>query len=323
MPRPARTSPSTRPSSAPNNPKQFTILYSKFIILCALVLSQAGAHESPEHNVRELTHHLQTRQSPTHLHQRAIAYRALGQLDKAAADLHSAITLAPDILPYHLELARIQLASNKPNQALKPANQALQLCQTPSQRANCHILRAEAYHRSQQAKPSLEACQLAFREIPRGEIEWFLLRSENQLALGHHRQRISDLKTGYSLHHSAVLKAHWVDAMIDASRFQAALPIINGELSDRRWKSSWLIKRARCLRGLDRNPEAHSDLHTALNEIKSRLNSSRPDPLLLADQGIIHALLSQPEQARSCLTQLKQINCPAWITARLVSMMAE
>ena len=120
-----------------------------------------------------------------------------------------------------------------------------------------------------------------------------------------------------------MLKAHWIDALIDASEFHAALPLIDLELSDRRWKSSWLIKRARTLQGLGRDAEAISDLHTALTEIQSRLDSARPDLLLLADQGVIHALLNQPKKARSCLARLQQLNTPRWITARLDTLVIE
>ena len=120
-----------------------------------------------------------------------------------------------------------------------------------------------------------------------------------------------------------MLKAHWIDALIDASEFHTALPLINAELSDRRWKSSWLIKRARTLQGLGRNPEVSRDLHTALAEIQSRLDLARPDPLLLADQGVIHALLKQPDKARKCLERLEQLNTPHWITAHLNALVVK
>jgi hypothetical protein len=110
-----------------------------------------------------------------------------------------------------------------------------------------------------------------------------------------------------------VLKAHWIDAIIDASHFKTALPLINSELTDRRWKSSWLLKRALTLQGLNRNPEATADLHSALTEINSRLNPSRPAPLLLADQGTAHALLGNKAEARASLKKLHQHRAPHWI----------
>lgn len=287
------------------------------LLATSLITSVVSAHESPEHNIKHLSTHIETDRSADNLFQRAIAYRAVGQLDKATTDLNDAIKLAPNNLGYHLEFCRVQLAQSKFGKALHTANHALKLSNTPNQRATCHILRAEAYHRSRRPKPALQSCQLAFKEVPKGEIEWFLLRSENQLSLGKHQQRITDLKSGHALHHSAVLKAHWIDAIIDSSDFQTALPLIESELTNRRWKSSWLIKRARALQGLRRNTEASADLHAALAEINTRLNPARPDPLLLADQGITYALLGDKVAAKTSLKKLHRINAPHWITNRL------
>jgi tetratricopeptide (TPR) repeat protein len=295
---------------------------SILLTLCLTTLA-VTAHESPEHNVQQLSAHLKTQPTAENLFQRAVAYRALGQLKKATADLHAAISLDPTRLSYHRELCRVQLSATQPSKALNTANLTLKLCQTPSQRADTHILRAEAYHLSRQPKPSLQATQLAFQEVPHGEIEWFLLRSENQRQLALHTQRIADLKTGHTLHHSAVLKAHWVDAIIDASHFKTALPLIDSELTDRRWKSSWLIKRARTLQGLNRTPEATADLHSALTEINSRLNPTHPDPFLLADQGTAHALLGNKAQARACLENLHQHSAPHWITSQLEELISK
>ncbi len=297
--------------------KKFTIHYSLFTILFSMVT----AHESPEHNLIQLTAHLKTERSPEHLLQRALAYRALGQLENATSDLNTAINLTPDHFVYQLELSRTLLAASKPDKALNAANRSLKLAETPAQRATCHILRAEAYQNSRRYKPSLHACQLAFRQIPQGEIEWFLLQSENQRQLGQHQQRIANLKTGLNLHHSAVLKAHWIDALIDAGDFKTSLPLIEAELVDRRWKSSWLIKQARTLIGLNRSADAQQSLHTALAEISSRLNPSQPDILLLADQGIAYALLGNKVEARASYKKLKLHRAPRWTTSRLEALL--
>lgn len=296
---------------------------SSILLALAMTISMVTAHESPDHSVKELTAHIKTERTPENLFQRAVAYRALGQLKKATADLSATIALAPNNLAYKLELSRTQLANSKPSKALNAANQALKLSKSPSERAACHILRAEAYHRSRQPKPSLQACQLAFREVPQGEIEWFLLQSENQLQLGQHQQRIADLKTGINLHHSAVLKAHWIDAIIDAGDFKTALPLIEAELVDRRWKSSWQIKQARSLIGLKRHDEAERVLSAALLEINSRLNPSKPDILLLADQTHIHLLVGDKASAEMSLKELRKHRAPDWVTSRLETLSAK
>lgn len=270
--------------------------------------------------MEELTAHIEAEPTAEHLYQRAVAYRALGQLKNAIRDLQAAGSLAPGNLAVALELSRTQLAASEINNALNSANLALKLAKSSAQKSSCHILRAEAYFRSKRFKPSLQACQLAFREIPNGEIEWFILRSENQRQLGQHQQRINDLKAGLDLHHSAVIKSHWVDAIIDAGDFETALPLVEAELADRRWRSSWLIKRGRTHLGLEQTSLANADFHAALKEINTRLNPKRPDPLLLADQGTAYALLGNNNEARKCLKALQHHRAAPWITSRLESL---
>jgi tetratricopeptide (TPR) repeat protein len=290
---------------------------SKKSIFLALTLTASVviAHESPEHTILALDKHQKL--TPPQLHQRALAHRATGKLDQAIADLQSAIAKEPKNLGYQLELTRMQLTARQPTKARHTADHALKLATTADQRANIHILRAEAYQLELKPKDALAATQLAFQAIPQGEIEWFLLRSECQRALGLHQQRIDNLAAGLKIHPSAVLKSHWIDALIDASQFAKALKEIDPELTDRRWKSSYLIKRARALIGLDRKADTETALLAALSEIAPRLNPKRPDPILLADQGIAYALLGQKAKAQHCLKLLHQHHAPDWITIRL------
>lgn len=280
-----------------------------------LTLTASIAHESPEHTLDALNKHPHL--SPAQLHQRAIAQGALKKYPAAIADLQSAIAHDPKKLGYHLELTRIQIAAGKFHDALHTADHALPLATSPEQRAEIHILKAEAYQLSDHPKKSLTSVQKAFIEIPQGDIEWYLLRSENQRALGLDQQRITDLESGLKQHPSAVLKSHWIDALLDAGKFKLALKEINQELTDRRWKSSYLIKRARALTGLNRQAEATSDLHAALAEIAPRINPKHPDLLLLADQATAYTLLGNKTKAEQSLAQLKTHHAPQWIINRL------
>lgn len=288
---------------------------TSILLAIALITSVIHAHDSPSHTIDELNRH--TPLTPEQLHQRAIAQRATGHNDLAIADLEAAIQQQPKQLGHHLELARTQLAARHSAETLHSTQLALKLATTPTQRATIHILQAEAYQLDQKNKLSLAATQLAFHELPEGEIDWYLLRSENQRALGLKKQRVTDLATGLKHHPSAVLKSHWIDALIDAKNFNLALKEINQELTDRRWKSSYLIKRARALIGLKRKTEAVTDLETAIAEITPRINPARPDVLLLADQGIAYAMLGHKEKARATLQQLQTHHAPQWITNQL------
>lgn len=269
------------------------------------------AHESPEHTIQNLGQDNQL--NPAQLHQRAIARRALKQYPSAISDLKSAITRAPEQLGYQLELIRTQLTAGHYQHALHSAEHALAHAQTPAQRAEILSLKAEIHHRQHQPEQSLAAIKRAFKQKPQGEIEWYLLRSENQRSLGQSQQRISDLEAGLQQHPSAVLKSHWIDALIDAGHYQTALAAINSELKDRRWKSSYLIKRARTLRGLQHKQQAKRDLLEALEEINPRINPKHPDLLLLADQARAYSLLGQHQQARQSVARLKEHHAPVWI----------
>ncbi len=291
------------------------VLKIPILLTFALITSVVQAHDSPSHTIDEINQHKHL--TPEQLHQRAIAQRATGHNALAITDLQAAIQQQPNQLGHHLELARTQLAAHHSAETIQSAQHALKLATTPNQRATIHILRAEAYLLDKKNKLSLASTQLAFHELPEGKIEWFLLRSENQRALGLKKQRVTDLATGLKHHPSAVLKSHWIDALIDAENFKLALNEINQELTDRRWKSSYLIKRARALIGLKRKSEAVTDLEAALSEITPRINPARPDILLLADQGIAHAMLGHEEKAHAILKQLKTHHAPAWITNQL------
>lgn len=301
-------------------PRNFICLLAAVTVLITL---PASAHESPEHDIEHLTDHIKSHRTPQLLFQRAIAYRALGQLKNALSDLNSAVSLAPENLTYQIELSRTYLVASKFGRALNAAEKALELGKTPADRAVCHVLRAEALHGSQQYKLSLAACQLAFSEIPKGEIEWFLLRSENQAKLGLHKLRITHLKAGLVLHRSAVLKTHWIDAIIDAGEYKTALPLIEAELADRRWKSHWQIKQARALIGLGRQLEAQKHLTAALQEINGRLNPTQPDILILADLAHIYFLTGDMAAAKTSMMELKKHRAPAWVTSRLESYMSK
>ncbi|NWK55945.1 hypothetical protein HW115_10000 [Verrucomicrobiaceae bacterium N1E253] len=286
---------------------------SVFLVL-ALCASLVHAHESPEHTIEAINQHAQL--TPAQLHQRAIAKRALNQHSSAITDLTTAIQAAPDQLGFRLELARTQLEAGHNRNTLHTLAQALPLATTPEQQAEIHQLRAEAYQALNQHQQALKSIQQAFQLIPSGEIDWYLLRAHSQGHLGQHQQRIDDLASGLKHHPSAVVKNHWIDALIDAGSFHSALVEINRELEDRRWTSSYLIKRARSLQGLNRTQEATADLKTALAEITARLNPQRPDLLLLADQAVAYSLLGEQDQSARSIQQLHAHHAPRWIISR-------
>ncbi len=287
------------------------------IIVLALTLSQGFAHESPSHTLEELNKHISEKPTPELLFQRALTHKALGKFDLAHKDLATATQAKPKIFAWQLERCRLELTSKRPDKALQIANAALKLAKDCPERAEIHILRAQAYQETGKHKPALHAYQLAFKELPAGKIEWFIFRSESQRQLGQHDERVRGLRAGLKQFPDSILKPQLVEALIDGGKHIEALAHIHSELPTLRFKSAWLIKRAQAKIGQKQTAEAQKDLHTALDEINGRLNPAKPDPLLLADKAQICILLGDNNAARACLGQLKKHRAPQWITKRL------
>jgi regulator of sirC expression with transglutaminase-like and TPR domain len=112
------------------------------------------------------------------------------------------------------------------------------------------------------------------------------------------KERIAGLDEGIKSTGSGVLENERIDALIDDHQFEAALAKIEKELDESRWKSTWLIRRAKVRLGTEKKAEAKMDLEAAIAEIQTRINLNSPDPSLLADRGTARELLGNREGAR-------------------------
>jgi tetratricopeptide (TPR) repeat protein len=148
-------------------------------------------------------------------------------------------------------------------------------------------------------------------------LEWLLQRSRLQADLGKHEDRIRALQAAGRENPSAVLDIELIEAQIDAGHSREVLPQIEAELADSRRKSSWLLRRARAWQQLGRTSEAKADLEAAVDEINERLHPTHPDPGLLADRGLAHALLGNRQEAQADLRAAKANHADAWTVAKL------
>ena len=114
------------------------------------------------------------------------------------------------------------------------------------------------------------------------------------------------LKKSLNRTKSIVVRNNWIDAALTAGQTKAVLPIIEKELFSSRFRSSWLIRRARASLILKKKEAAQADLREALVEIAPRINPERPDFTLIADRGLIHALMGKKTQAKNDLEILKK-----------------
>jgi len=278
--------------------------------LAVLVFSLAHrvvAHESPEDIIVTLTQRMtKAGKTPSLLIRRAAEYKAISKFDEAAADLVEATKLDPKNAAAYAELSKVQLAQEKLVQACDNATRSLALMEDGADRGPVYLLRAQIHAARGNATEALADCEFAGRK---DDIDWYLLRSQVQAQLGKFDDRANGLKAGFDRNGSIVLEIEWVEAMIDAGQFRAALERIEQHLNHLRLRSSWLLRRARANKGLSR--EYQADTRAALEEIERRFNADHPEPTLLLDRATAFALLGKTDQARRDLMEAKKHGIPA------------
>ena len=267
--------------------------------LClAAMLCCAKAHEGPEHEIEELTARMKKNgESAELLTERAVEYRVLGKLDEAVKDLERAAIFDPASIGIHRELGRVLFLSGKGADGIATVTRGLALkTDEPADLASLRMLRAEMLRSQNENKKALEDCDAGLR-LHRKNPEWYLLRSDIQRRLKLPKERLAGLEEGIRETGAGILEIERVEALIDAGDFHAALAITATELNESRIKSSWLIRRARALLGLQKKAEAEVDLKNALAEIAPRLNAKNPDVPLLLDQALAYELLGEKKEA--------------------------
>jgi len=270
--------------------------------LLLLLPALSRAHESPEDEARALTAQmLKTGRTPALLGRRAAEYKALGQLDKAASDITEAIKLDPKDAWAYAELSKIQFAQEKLKDAYDNATRSLGLMEEGADRGPVYLLRAQIHAAFCLLNDALADCEFADRK---DDLDWYLTRSQVQAQLHKLDERVTGLKAGYDRNVSIVLEIEWIEAMIDAGQFRAALERIDHHLNQLRLRSSWLLRRARALKGLKR--DFLPDVQGALTELQHRINPERPEPTLLLDRAMAYALLGKADLAQADLTAAKK-----------------
>jgi tetratricopeptide (TPR) repeat protein len=149
------------------------------------------------------------------------------------------------------------------------------------------------------------------------QVDWYLQRSMLQSDLGQLHERVEDLRAGWRATDSAALRVSMIDAMIDAGQAREALDLIEPELKDARFTSSWLIRRARCRLQLDEPDAATEVLRAAIAEINPRIHVQRPDVSLIVDRGFAFALLGDIDRAKADLEIARKHQADHWLTERL------
>ena len=276
------------------------------------------AHDSPEHKIGDLSIEIaRSGKTAALLMERAIEHRTLGHLADAAADLEAAYALDPKLVEARKELALVQLADGKTELALRTINKACANEASP----DFLMARAEIQVARKDYGAALQDCEAAFRE-PTDNVEWYLLRAQLQRRLGKFKDCLTGLRDGFGKTGSAVLEEEIVDAMIDAGEHNAALKKIERELSESRWRSSWLIRRARVHLLTSAVTKAERDLRAAVVELNSRMTLATPDASLIVDRGIAYALLGDNSRAREDLERARALSADWWTLWRMEQFIA-
>jgi tetratricopeptide (TPR) repeat protein len=299
-------------------PCKFVIRASSlFLVVLAFGSMPLLAHDSPEHEVEFLTTRMaRVGKNASLLMRRAAEYKALGELEKAAVDLTEAIALEPKGPAAYADLSRVQFAQEKFPEACTNVSRAVTLTEDAGQRGPLYLLRAHIQAARGLATEALADCELSAR---RDDQDWYLIRSQLQGKLGRHEAQVAGLKEGFERNGSIVLEIEWVEAMIDAGQYRQALERIEQHLNRLRWRSSWLLRRARALKGMKMDYQA--DAMAALSELNQRIKPEHPEPTLLLDRALAYALLSKPAEAAKDLALAKKHGIPPTSCARVEALL--
>lgn len=283
----------------------------QFLLVSLLLVTSAFAHTDLSKTIEALTGKIAKNPTAELYYQRATEYRALREKEHAIEDLRAALELNPKYREAKLTLAEtlgstdealelaISLAANSRDTRSSIQPTLLQ--------ARIHQQRGD-YEKAFEVTSFLHKLTLKARQ---NETEIDLLHADILLDLNRPAEATTVLKAAWERTESIVLRNNWIDTALTAGQTKDILPNIEKELRSSRLRSSWLIRRARALLVLGNEKAARTDLLAALVEIEPRINPKQPDLTLIADRGLIHALMGNAALARRDLGILKKTNLPA------------
>jgi tetratricopeptide (TPR) repeat protein len=273
------------------------LLVKALLAVGGLMVFACYAHDSPEHEVDELTERIKIEgQLPTLLIQRAIEYKILGQFAEAVKDLEHALVQDEESVPARRELSLAYFSLGKTNEALATINRALSSPADSIDQAGLLIVRSGFLRARREYAKALQDVTDAIKGYP-NNVEWYVIRSQLEAVLKLKKQRIQGLQDGLHETGSGLLLAEWIDALIDDGQYAVAGEQIEQQLQHSRWRAAWLIRRAKLRLGMAQTAEAKADLSAALEELNQRLGSSTSDALLLADRGLAYDLSGKKDEA--------------------------
>ena len=261
------------------------------------------AHIDISETIKALTKRIETEPTADLYYQRATEFRALQEKIHAIEDLESALKIEPH--NRHALVALVQLyETDKRAKALISRYQ--KFAKNQEEKFEAHYLLASHNAKLGLFEKACSQCDALHLIRPNEDPALDLFHAGLLLKLRRPNKAASILKKSLTRTKSIVVRNNWIDAALTAGQAKAVLPIIREELSSSRFRSSWLIRRARASLILKKKDAAQADLRKALVEIAPRINSERPDFTLIADRGLIHALMGTKTRAIHDLEILKK-----------------
>lgn len=261
------------------------------------------AHTDISETIKALTARIEAKPTADLYYQRGTEFRALQQKAHTIEDLESALKIEPH--NRHALVALVQLyETNTRAKALISRYQ--KFAKTKEEKFEAHYLLASYNAKLGLFEQASSQCDTLHLIRPSEDPALDLFHAGLLLKLQRPNEAATILKKSLNRTKSIVVRNNWIDAALTAGQTKAVLPIIEKELSSSRFRSSWLIRRARASLILKRKEAAQADLRKALVEIAPRINPERPDFTLIADRGLIHALMGNKTLAKNDLEILKK-----------------
>ncbi len=302
--------------------KETNMANSRSLQICAIALFASVsviAHDSPEHEIEALNNKIAaTGATAELLARRATEWRALGKYDQASQDLQKALLIKSNSIPLILEYASVEMERGGVCAATGVIEYGLTRAQE-TEKAPLQMMMAEVLERTGVHDKALAECEKAMAGAE-PQLEWHLTRARLMCRLGRHAQAATTLQAAYEKTPNVVLEIEWIEAMIDAGQYGKALERLVKYTERGRWRSAWLIRRARAELGLNRPAAAQAGLTAALAELEHRINPAKLDTTLLADRAMAHLLRGDRDAAAKDLDRIRgplKAHLPGSTLARL------
>ena len=292
--------------------------------LASIILS--SAHEDPKTLVSSLTHdidHILLGEDLSSLDankknkladlylSRARELLILGERKQSYVDLIKYTEILPNIYTGWNELARIE---QDPTKRAKYLEKALKLASLNDEKSEVYQALAEHSYTAENFQKALFYCERSLSLVKGEKMSKILFKNHLLWRLRNFDERVRFLTKELKANSSEVLRQALIDAQIDAGEGEKVKQIIYKEIAEARFRSSWLIRAARCEKRGSEQSKQYAQF--AIDEILQRLHPDRPDITLKMDLVQAYALL-QDKKAQEYLDQIPDVEYTRWRKAEL------